>query len=313
MTLTNRFPFEPTFVFGALRSGTTFFRLMLNTHPNLINPGEVDFLFDHLHQNSDNSWYYDLSALRDDRIFQNYDLALADGLDGLDLLGHMLAQFHGQETERLSLNVHRNAAKMALALPQARFIHLLRDPRDVARSSIGMGWAGNGYHGAAHWIRTETGWGDAKISEERVLTVRFETLITGIEAELTRICEFLGVRFDPKMLDYHQGTNFGPPDPDIAFAWKRKASAKEIALIEGRLGTLLIDRGYTPHDAPRYPNALELRSLRLENRIKRWQFNMRRYGIGLFLMTHTARVLGLKTLHQQLRQRQEDMRTAKRK
>ena len=33
----------PVIVFGALRSGTTLLRLMLNAHPDLNNPGEVDF------------------------------------------------------------------------------------------------------------------------------------------------------------------------------------------------------------------------------------------------------------------------------
>jgi hypothetical protein len=36
------------FVYGALRSGTTVFRLMLDSHPKISNPDEMDFLFDHV-------------------------------------------------------------------------------------------------------------------------------------------------------------------------------------------------------------------------------------------------------------------------
>jgi len=37
----------PVFVFGALRSGTTVFRLMLDAHGEIRNPGEADYLVDY--------------------------------------------------------------------------------------------------------------------------------------------------------------------------------------------------------------------------------------------------------------------------
>jgi hypothetical protein len=39
---------RPVFIFGSMRAGTTVFRLMLNANDAISNPGEVDFLFDHL-------------------------------------------------------------------------------------------------------------------------------------------------------------------------------------------------------------------------------------------------------------------------
>lgn len=305
----------PVFVYGALRSGTTVFRLILQAHPGLANPGEVDFLFDHLHSDpsSKDGWRYDIAALRKDRIFHNFDLDLPEGCDGLALLQHMIVTLGGQGADVLTLNVHRHAGKIAQALPEARFIHLLRDPRDVALSSIGMGWTGNSYYGVAHWIRTEAGWDRAEISPERVLTVRFETLMAEVEPELSRICAFLGVAYDADMLEYHHGTNFGPPDPKIAFGWKRKTTAREVALIEGRVGPLLAARGYEPHGQPGYPGLLERLSLAVGNRWNRWRFNARRYGTGLFLVTHVARLLGLESLHRRLRQKQEDIRTQSRR
>jgi hypothetical protein len=39
---------RPVFIFGSMRAGTTVFRLMLDAHDGISNPGEVDFLFDHL-------------------------------------------------------------------------------------------------------------------------------------------------------------------------------------------------------------------------------------------------------------------------
>jgi hypothetical protein len=308
--MTTTTPSDPVFVFGALRSGTTVFHLMLDAHPRIANPGEVDFLFDHLQRDAtrQDGWRYDVAALREDRIFRNHDIDLPDGLDGLALLAHMIACLRPDASGALTLNVHRNADRIAQALPKARIIHLVRDPRDVARSSIGMGWAGTSYYGVAHWVRTEEGWDRAGIPPDRVLTVKFETLIAEVEAELSRICSFLGVPFDPAMLDYHHGSNFGPPDPAITFAWKRKASAREIALIEGRAGALMVARGYDPSGPPHLPGRLERLVLALENRWRRWHFNIRRYGLPLFAGEHLTRLMGLKPLHRRLWARQEEIR-----
>ncbi|KJV06249.1 sulfotransferase [Methylocucumis oryzae] len=38
------------FICGALRSGSTMLRLMLDHHPNIVNPGEFDFLFDYMYE-----------------------------------------------------------------------------------------------------------------------------------------------------------------------------------------------------------------------------------------------------------------------
>lgn len=146
-----------------------------------------------------------------------------------------------------------------------------------------------------------------------MLTVRFETLMAETEAELKRICAFLGVSYGANMLEYHHGTNFGPPDPNIAFGWKRKATAHEIALIEGRVGPLLATRGYEPRGKPQFPGFVERKLLAFENRWKRWRFNMRRYGVILFVATHLARVLRRKSLYRQLRQKQEDIQNQRRK
>ena len=56
-------------VYGALRSGTTLLRLMLDAHSRLSCPGETDFLFDHLRMQSDPP-VYDEEALERNRIYR---------------------------------------------------------------------------------------------------------------------------------------------------------------------------------------------------------------------------------------------------
>jgi len=300
---------SPVFVFGALRSGTTLLRLMLKSHPGIQSPGEADFLFDHVAPDPGGSWRYDREALARDRIFRAKQIALPE-TGGADLARALVAAMAALDEGILSLSIHRNAPKMVALFPQAKIVHLLRDPRDVARSSIGMGWAGNSYFGVEHWTGTEAGWDEAVIPEDRVLTVHYETLMADLEAELTRICGFLGLDFAPAMLRYYENSTYAPPDPGIAQKWKTKASPREIALIEGRAGPLLAARGYEPAGAPATPGALERARLGAENRLGRWRHNIARYGLGLFAGHHAARLLGLKGLARRLADRQEAIRIA---
>lgn len=297
----------PIFVFGALRSGTTLLRLMIRHHSQIHSPGEADFLFDHVSQVG-GSWRYDRNALQGDRIFRDKNTPLRDGLDGQALAHALVEDLSAKGEGMMSLNIHRNAPVMATLFPNAKIIHLLRDPRDVARSSIGMGWAGNSFFGVDHWIGTEAGWDDATYPEDQVLTVRFETLMGNLEAELTRICAFLGLEFEPAMLKYYENTTYGPPDPKISQKWREKADAREVALIEGRVGPLLSARGYEASGEPVIPGSGELMRLKLESRWKRWRYNMRRYGFALFAGHHLARTFGLKNLERKLAAQQEAIR-----
>ena len=49
--------------FGALRSGSTMLRLMIEGHSGMACSGEHDFLFDHLVEGPGDGWHYDLDAL----------------------------------------------------------------------------------------------------------------------------------------------------------------------------------------------------------------------------------------------------------
>ena len=303
----------PVFVFGALRSGTTVFRLMLNAHERIHNPGEVDFLFDFIAPDASHptGWRYDRAALDGSRIFRAHRLAVPEGRDGLDLLADFVGQFRARAAGGvLTMNVHRHADRLAELMPEARVIHLLRDPRDVARSSVGMGWAGISYYGIDHWIRTERGWDAAAIAEDRVLTLRFEELMADIDARLGEVCAFLGVPFSPAMLQYHRNTSYGPPDPAIAEQWRRKAGGREIALLEAKCGDLIRSRGYARGAEPHHPGATERTSLALRNTLGRWRASIHRFGLPLLVSAKLARWAGARRLHADLRRRM-DSRTAK--
>lgn len=298
------------FVYGALRSGTTMFRLMLNSHPGLSNPGEVDFLFDHLYADTTypTGWRYDREGLMAGRIFRAHQLQLHPDLEGLDLMADMLRQFQERAPGTvLTVNVHRNIMRIAKLFPTPRIIHMLRDPRDVARSCIGMGWVGTSYHGASVWIDTERDWDRVapRLSPDQVLTLTFEDLMRDLEPELARVCNFLQVPLHAEMLGYHRASSYDPPDATIAQQWRRKAEPHEIALIEGRCADLMTSRGYPPECGPRPPGPVEKLALATTNRTGRWRHNIKLYGLPLYAAHHATRLPGLRAFRSRIRKRMD--------
>ena len=84
--------------------------------------------------------------------------------------------------------------------PGARFIHIVRDGRDVVTSR----------HRRAperYWVSPERWIRDVEAvrsleAHPRVWTVRYEDLVHDLEGELRSLCGFLGLPFDERMLGY---------------------------------------------------------------------------------------------------------------
>ena len=90
-------------------------------------------------------------------------------------------------------------------LPEARFVHLIRDGRDVALSVLKQPWGPQTIEAAAEKWRSRVLRGR---SQQPYLgfymEVKFEDLVLHTERELRRICEFVELDFDPAMLGYHE-------------------------------------------------------------------------------------------------------------
>lgn len=298
ITNSNNEGLDIVFICGALRSGTTLLRIMVNHHPLLSNPGEMDFLFE---APPAENGAPDLARYRHEisfnRVVKSIGFKPRPELGHAGMIRDMVAQLY-TGGRRLSINIHRNFSRVPAIFPGARYVHLLRDPRDVARSAIGMGWAGNAYHGVDHWMKSERDFETlaAMVPPERILNVRNEALIADPVGELTRLCAFFGVAYDPAMLTYPATTTYAAPDPSLIEQWRWQMSPRDVALVEAKIGAMLTDRGYVPSGLPPIaPGMLGRARLRVSDRWNRWRLVLRRQGPLLFLADMAARRIGAET------------------
>ena len=291
--------FSPIFIVAPVRSGSTFLRLMLDSHPEITNPGECDFLFDLVSDSGEMPEiikYHEWLSIN--RIFQSKNIDIDKSLNYKELMDSFVKQFQKPEAV-LSMNVHCHFQRIPHVFPNARYIHLLRDPRDVARSCIGMGWVGNVYYGVDIWADAEKSWDKLKVTlrPEQHIEVRYEELLNDIEKVLGEICDFYGVEYTNKMLSYADNSSYELPNKNLSYQWKKKYSNKELRLVEGKVSGLLLDRGYELSGTILVkPGLVEKFRLMFQNKLYRVQHSIKSYGWVLYIKNLIANKLGIKPL-----------------
>lgn len=287
----------PAILYGALRSGSTLVHLMLGGHPKLLCTGECDFLFDHVVQNGQ-SWQIDRERLSKSRFFAAARIPLPQSDDAKTAVAEMIASLQAHGSGRLLVVLHRHLDLAYKLLGPLDTLHLVRDPRDVARSSVEIGFAGIYEFGADHWRRTEMLWRrSGSLPGIRRKEFKYEDLVVDPVAELTAICRFLGVPFDDGVFDYTRTTTYSYPDPALCEQWRTRVSRAQVARLEARLGQALADAGYAPSGFRVQSSFLhgEL-ALRIRNRAMIWRRMLGLYGILPPVLRGLGRRLGVRKL-----------------
>jgi hypothetical protein len=202
------------FVIGVGRSGTTLLRLMLDAHPQLAIGPETQFVPDLIHLNDP------VEGIIGSRTWGDFGLdpdEFGRRAAGQDLSG-VLRAFYGLYAEaqgkprwgEKTPGYVRNMDSIATVLPEARFVHLIRDGRDVAlsRRARGMGDGKPMAATAELWRkRIKSARRQAKSLDGRYMELRYEDLVADPEPSLRRICELIELAFDPAMLRHDQGAS----------------------------------------------------------------------------------------------------------
>ena len=281
-------------VVGCPRSGTSLLAVMLDSHPDLAIPPETSFM----------GAVATLQGSNADLRKAFFDVVTADritvsnwsdfGLDagafwqrlqtvepftvaaGLRAFYAMYAEQQGKPRcgEKTPAYVFMMPLIAAL-LPEAHFVHLIRDPGDTALS-----WRRTWFAPsqdlrvlAEQWRKHVEAGRRAAPLVWRYLEVRFEDLVLSPESELKRVCEYLALSWDPAMLDYGergaaridrlQGRQHArgpmisreertrihanltrPLDAARLEVWKREMTAAERRALEDAAGPLVGELGY---------------------------------------------------------------------
>ncbi|MGH8825105.1 MAG: sulfotransferase family protein [Jiangellaceae bacterium] len=271
-----RSPFP--FLVGCGRSGTTLLRAMCDSHPELAVPPESHFVVPLApHARTDGSFDADSFV---DRLYAQERFRLWE----LDR-GGVAAEFDrsppqsypdavrtvfalwaaGQGKQRYADKTPGyvlHIPMLAGLFPEAVFVHLVRDGRDVASSFRDLGWAHTVEDAALHWkLRVRRGRRAGRaLPAHRYHELSYEDLIGDPERSLRRLCEVTVLRFAPEMLEHHRHaaevvrTTSHPgyhrhlirPPTEGLRDWRSDLSAAEVERFELVAGDLLREFGYEP-------------------------------------------------------------------
>jgi hypothetical protein len=152
--------------------------------------------------------------------------------------------------------------------PAARFVHLIRDGRDVFLSVRGGEWATRMASlfpsSVEEPVATAAAWWEWHVRSARAgggplgpglyCEVLYEALVERPAEECARLCAFLGVPYDASMLHFHEGRTRVEGGLDAKNAWlpitpglrdwRVQMSAAEVERFEAVAGPLLDELGY---------------------------------------------------------------------
>jgi Sulfotransferase family len=280
---------DPVFLVAARRSGTTLLRLMLTSHPQL---------------HWERGWEFATSLIGEDGKPPSFgklqDLTIKLGIESVaidesdDLMNayrNILTSYIDKQCRSVSKNlfgatIHINYHAIHHVFPNSKFIHLVRDPRDVAFSAIKLGWDSTYWSAGKRWRCAEEEWETLKLNvhPNSRTEIRFEDLVSNPEEELTKLCEFIDVPYSSQLFDYIKNSKYGYPDPSLAERWRGKISSHDAALVESRAGELLDRRGYERTSPNFKPHIIERGRLRIYNGVANRSRRIKRDGIVFFLL-----------------------------
>jgi hypothetical protein len=261
---------QQLFIIGNPRSGTSLLRIMMNSHSSMVIPPECGFIqwwfkkYGNWSSKSNLSEF--ISDLQTSKKIETWQL-------DFDALYYFLEQCVSKSYGELVFNVidfygrskHKKKDSIVLGdknnyyiehldllrkiTPTAKFLIILRDPRDVYCS----------YKGIAELKSTATylpklsqslksflrDWCQNHseilkftqiIDSKQFTVINYEDLILESKTELVKVCDFLELSFDENMLQYYKTND----EPKALLDWKKKTLQPPDSSSIGRYKKLLL-------------------------------------------------------------------------
>jgi hypothetical protein len=289
----------PLFIVGMPRSGTKLVRALLNRHAGIRIAGiETEFLpwlarhFEHFGELADAESFDAFHRAMSRRSYFEWrreqgrpvaagrwraacaDFSLAGVFEGLIRDDVEAPRGSGRIWGDKSPSYIDDLPLLRALFPAAKVLHIVRDVRDYCLS-MRKAWGKDMLRAAQRWADgVRRARADGALLGADYLELRYEDLLGRTEAELRRVCAFLGVEFDPGMLTLEASTeNLGDARgatrvvPENRGKW-RAMSPRTLARVEEIAGAVLAECGYElalPPRAPRRLSGVEMRRAQLRD------------------------------------------------
>lgn len=236
------------FILGNPRSGTTLLRLILNNHSLIGVPPESGFL----------QWWYKKYynwSVDDTKNETKINLFLDDILNSKKIedwnlnrqnLKNFIISENPKNYSEIITAIYKFYSKnksiigdknnyyinhldeLNIIFPKIKYIHLIRDGRDVACSYKNINKlnpnlkylpkvSSNIVDIASEWNNNITKI-ENFIQKQKSITIRYEDLISNPVETLVKVCDFLDVEYESEMLKYYQNND----EPLSTLHWKEK-------------------------------------------------------------------------------------------
>ena len=298
----------PVFLVGCPRSGTTLLQRMLDAHPEVAVAPETFFIrnlwrrrkeFDPDWERGGRARLVDLLAQTPELQEMGLDRDAIDeesrSVDWLSALFTALlrrfardrgASVVGEKTPNHLLYMRT----LERLFPACRFVHIVRDPRAVVDSWSRVPWSNGSVRADAEvWRKYMAAARERPPRDrDRLVSLRYERLVAEPEAELKRICDFLDIAYDERMLRYHEleadtvnaerepwkENALAPVSADSVDAWKDRMDPTAVRDTEAVVWFEMLRLRYPPvgHPVlawPRASLAAASRAMRRRTRKKR--------------------------------------------
>jgi hypothetical protein len=278
--------YNPLFLLGTQRSGTTLLTRMLSSHPLLYIQNELpmDGLF--------------AGPLVKEKLLRRIVTKISD-MHGVSLsIENDKKPIWGWKEPLLTYKLDT----LEHCFPDSKYILIIRDGRGVVNSYMDNRWGlgTTAYTGAIRWQKeVALQMAFAEKTGIKCLTIRYEDLVQNLGEVLVQICEFIGVTFSAQMLEFHNKkldfqvnreniNTTKPADQSHSDKWRNTLSEREIALIELVANQELKANGYSLDQAPISPSWPELLYYRIHQKIVgefqlqyKWKYRDKLKKLGL--------------------------------
>lgn len=282
----NKLSCTPFFIVSAGRSGTTLLQAILTQQSEICIPPESDMLGSLIAEYQQTycrlSWREIVTLfcgkLACGMEFCHWDILLKgfnfearkipEGQRSLARLIDLYFQFflkkHAPEATRWGDKTPHYVLwlpQIDSVFPEAQYVHIFRDGRDVVASYLQLGWVRSVADGCDMWLSRIQAAMDysQRTNGRKFLMVRYESLVQTPEPVIQQVCNFLGLNYRPEMLDFHKNPDQFRGDlirPNIhpmlaqpistqsIGKWRQVLDPEQQLYVQERLGKMLVALEY---------------------------------------------------------------------